>query len=126
MSKVVIIDDDERICRAIERYLGLKGYKVWAAQNGRSGIKEVKRRKPDLVLLDVIMPEMNGLEVLRLLKEDRRTSQIPVVMLTGRSDDECISEALYGYAVEYLVKPVSMENLEQKVARIIAISEKMH
>ena len=125
VSKVLVIDDDERICQTIEKYLEMKGYKTCSAYDGRDGLKQVKRMKPDLVLLDVIMPEMNGLEVLRHLKESPKTSEIPVVMLTGRSDEECMSEALYGYAVEYIVKPVSMETLESKIARIISFSSKL-
>lgn len=125
MSKVLVIDDDERICQTIEKYLSMNGYKVRSAFDGRAGLLQVKRFKPDLVLLDVVMPEMNGLEVLRHLKETPHTSEIPVVMLTGRSDEECMSEALYGYAVEYIIKPVSMETLEGKISRILSLASKL-
>ncbi len=125
MSKILIIDDDERICKTIEKYLTMNSYKVRSAFDGREGLKQVKRFKPDLILLDVVMPEMNGLEVLRHIKESPSTSEIPVVMLTGRADDECMSEALYGYAVEYIVKPVSMETLESKISRILSLSSKL-
>jgi DNA-binding response OmpR family regulator len=114
MDKILIIDDDIKLVRNIETYLKDFGYQTEAALDGMEGLEKVKSFQPDLVILDLMMPELDGLEV---CKEIRKDNQVPVLMLTARGKESDIVVGLEVGADDYLTKPFSLREL---VARIKA------
>lgn len=105
MPKVLVVEDNVDLCRMYERLFIFRKYEVEIAYNGKEGLEKVKSFKPDVVLLDIMMPEMSGTEVLRTLKSNPETSKIPVViMLTNIDQDETVKETLDLGAVSYMVK----------------------
>jgi CheY-like chemotaxis protein len=121
LYKILVIDDDREVCRTIQQMLEPYGkYKVTVALDGRAGLKAARKLKPDLVLLDIRMPDMEGFEVLRKLKEDQRTCLAPVVMLTGVSGGQSVSKAMYEYAAKYVLKPVDERALESTIDGLLS------
>lgn len=117
---ILIIDDEKDFCHFMRMNLeSTNKYKIFVSTNARSGIKTAIRKKPDLVLLDIMMPNISGFEVLQKLKENVNTTSIPVIMLTALSDDESIAKAMGLYSHEYIVKPVEMDSLVSKIDRVL-------
>ena len=86
MSKVLLIEDDPLIYRLYEKLFTLEGFEIELAENGQLGLDKLQSFTPDIILLDIMMPTMNGMELLTKLKEDPATQNIPVVVLTNMSD----------------------------------------
>lgn len=115
MSRILIIDDDEELCELVSEYLSVEGFETEETHDGESGLKKALSNNFDLITLDVMLPKMNGFDVLREL---RKTSTTPVLMLTARGDD---MERIVGLEIgadDYLPKPFNPREL---VARIRAI-----
>tara|TARA_B100000315_G_scaffold259771_1_gene317130 strand:- start:3077 stop:3451 length:375 start_codon:yes stop_codon:yes gene_type:complete len=124
MRTVLIIDDEEDLTFFVKANLELSGeYKVIIANNGRDGIKAAEHLKPDVVLLDIMMPQMDGLEVLAKLKKSIKTLSIPVVMLSAKGDDESKVYAASSYNEDYIVKPVQIEFLKEKLDQVLGLRE---
>ena len=115
MNKVLIIDDDEELCELVSEYLSVEGFETSVVNDGLSGLNEARTGKYDLAILDVMMPKMNGFEVLKNLRTD---STLPVLMLTARGDDMERIVGLESGADDYLPKPFNPREL---VARLRAI-----
>ncbi|MHC4203275.1 MAG: response regulator [Planctomycetota bacterium] len=114
MSKwipVLVIDDDEIIRKDLKHSLELYGFKVYLAKNGLTGLKFAQEKRPTLILLDWMLPEMDGLEVLSELKHDERTEHIPVFMLTGRGKTGDLDQAFEIGAGDYIIKPSDIMQL---------------
>jgi DNA-binding response OmpR family regulator len=125
MNTILIIDDEEDLVFFIKSALELHGrYRVFYSTDGKSGIEIARREKPTLILLDIMMPEMDGLEVLKELKEDTQTMAIPVVMLTAKNDDHSMTEAFGSYAQYYIVKPVEMDVLAAQIDYVLSLTER--
>lgn len=121
--KILTCDDEKHIVRLIQVNLERQGYEVITAYNGAECLEKVKEDRPDLIVLDVMMPEMTGFEVLDTLKKDPETESIPVIMLTARAQD---SDVLRGWqsGVEcYLTKPFNPMELIAFVKRIFSMEE---
>jgi len=103
---VVVIDDDAGLRRVVEFNLTRDGFEVHGAADGKSGIELVRKIRPKLVLLDIVMPGMDGLEVLSALKYDNKTAHIPVIMLTTETAIGTIDRAYEIGAVDYITKPI--------------------
>ncbi len=117
---ILIIDDEKDFCHFMRMNLeSTNKYKIFVSTNARSGIKTAIRKKPDLVLLDIMMPNISGFEVLQKLKENINTTSIPVIMLTALSDDESRAQAMSLYSQEYLVKPIEVDTLISKIDSIL-------
>ena len=112
MSKILIVEDEEKIARFVELELKHEGYEVDKEINGRDGLEKALNGNYDLMLLDIMIPQLNGLEVLRRL---RRTSNLPVILLTARDEVMDKVAGLDGGADDYITKPFHIEEL---VARI--------
>ena len=108
---VLLIDDDDEFLELVEYNLRLEGRTVLMATNGPEGLKLARKKKPDVILLDVTMPEMDGLEVLRELKHDKKTANIPVFMLTARNLVGELEQAFDMGADDYITKPVQVLRL---------------
>ena len=105
MPKLILfIEDEPTLQKTLGRALGQEGYEVQSALDGQSGLALVKRIKPELILLDLILPKMDGFTVLKNLKEDPETQGIPVIVLTNLESPQDIEKALVGGATTYLVK----------------------
>lgn len=117
-DKVLIIDDEEHIVELIRYNLENAGYDAIEAYNGKDGIKAAKSEKPTLILLDVMLPMMDGLEVCRKLRKDDATKNIPIIMLTAKSEEIDKILGLELGADDYITKPFSVREL---LARIKAV-----
>ncbi len=120
MKKILIIDDEEGFRFFVKTNLELRGdYEVIAASGGEEGIRLAEEHKPDLVLLDILMPGIDGLETLNRLKENKNTKSTPVIMLTAKSDDETRIKALYLRNDGYVIKPFEIAALEEKIEEVL-------
>ena len=113
--KILIVDDETRLVDVLRAYLERDGYRVAAAYNGREALLLARREKPDLVLLDLMLPEMDGMEVCRTL---RKESEVPIIMLTARSEETDKLIGLELGADDYVTKPFSPREV---VARVRAV-----
>jgi len=114
---VLIIDDDKWIAMSTSMVLEAEGFEVHSALSGPEGIEKVRRLKPGIVLLDIMMPGMDGWETLERLKADRLCSPIPVIVFTAREHREGPSKAVELGAVEYFRKPFRPDALVQTIRR---------
>jgi DNA-binding response OmpR family regulator len=110
-SKVLLIEDDASFRKAVGDVLSLEGYTVIQAPSGKAGIMAAQKEMPDLVILDLIMPGMKGLEVCQVLKQDAATARMPIIILTGNDKDGQDIACLDMGADDYLIKPVKSERL---------------
>ncbi|MDM8519186.1 response regulator transcription factor [Anaerolineales bacterium HSG6] len=113
---ILIADDEARMRRFIEMNLGLEGYRVVEASNGLEAIDRVREELPDLVLLDVMMPELDGFEALHIIRE---TSNVPVIMLTVRDDESDKVKGLELGADDYVTKPFSPRELASRIKAVL-------
>ncbi len=104
MAKILIIEDDPMMSRMYQNALALKGHETESAKDGEEGLLKTGSYHPDLILLDVMMPKMNGMEVLDKLKSGQETQSIPVVMLTNLSGEKDAETAISKGAKRYLIK----------------------
>jgi DNA-binding response OmpR family regulator len=121
-QKILVIDDEPDFCSLVKEVLEITGkYKVIIATDGKNGVKAAHDHRPDLVLLDIMMPVINGFEVLKVLKQDAKLQSIPVIMLTARSDEDSRVKAAGLYNEDYLVKPVDVDTLRSTIEKILSI-----
>lgn len=116
-SRILIVDDDEKIISMLRRGLAFEGYEVHTASNGAEGLKAIMNEEPDMVILDVMMPQVDGFEALRRLREGG--SKIPVLMLTAKDEVENRVKGLDTGADDYLVKPFALEELLARVRALL-------
>jgi len=118
-KKILLIDDEVELAKAIAVRLGARGYKVVVANDGSDGLLKAIVEKPDLIILDIMMPGINGLEVLRRLKDSPDTRDIPVIMLTCKGESQFIFKAQELDIVDYVIKPFDTVELLAVVGRCI-------
>jgi CheY-like chemotaxis protein len=116
MTKILITEDDPLMSRMYQKIFTFEGFEVIMAEDGQDGLDKIRSEKPTLVMLDVMMPNLNGFEVLDKLKADPETKAIPVVMLTNLSSQQDAENAMLKGAVKYIVKS---EHDPKQVADII-------
>ncbi|MBK9050887.1 MAG: response regulator transcription factor [Chloroflexi bacterium] len=119
MQTVLVIDDDDLVSRTIQRALKMYNYHVMVAGGGAEGLQTARRHQPDLFILDVVMPGMDGYQVARQIRHDPLLKDIPVLFLTAKAKDEDKIEGLRAGADDYLTKPFNMEELKLRVAAIL-------
>ncbi|GAB5418223.1 MAG: response regulator transcription factor [Crocinitomicaceae bacterium] len=119
MDTILIIDDEEDIRDILSYNLQKEGYQVFQAATGREGIKVAIAQKPDLVLLDVMMPEMDGIEVCQTLRENERTKDVRICFLTARNEDYSQIAGLEAGADDYVSKPVKPKVLASRIKAIL-------
>lgn len=117
-KKILAVDDERHIVRLVEVNLQRAGYEVVTAFDGREALEKVKSENPDLVVLDVMMPYMDGFEVLKNLKADPTTAEIPVIMLTAKAQDADVFRGWQSGVDCYLTKPFNPMELLTFVKRI--------
>lgn len=121
--KILTCDDEKNIVRLIQVNLERQGYEVVTAYNGRECLEVVERENPDLIVLDLMMPEMTGFEVLDALKKNPATENIPVIMLTARTQDQDVLRGWQAGVECYLTKPFNPIELITFIKRIFAVEE---
>jgi two-component system alkaline phosphatase synthesis response regulator PhoP len=121
---VLVVDDEEDIIDLLEYNLSNRGYTVATARNGVDALATAREVEPDLIILDVMMPKMDGLEACRRLRQDAYLRTIPVLMLTARTEEESMIEGLDSGADSYLSKPVSMPVIISQVRALLRSSRR--
>jgi len=118
-GKILVIDDEEDVLEVLRLVLSRSGYEVDATSSGMEGLARAQAGQPDLVLLDIMMQRMDGWEVLRALKSDAATRDIPVVILSARVEPKDKIRGLQEGAVDYVTKPFAVREILEKVAFIL-------
>ena len=119
-STVLVVEDEEDILEVIQYNLQQEGYEVACCMDGLQGLEQAKKLKPDLVLLDIMLPGMDGVEICRNLKEDDSTRRIPIIMVTAKGEEIDVVLGLGVGADDYIPKPFKVREL---VARVKALPE---
>ncbi len=118
MPKILIVDDEPKACEQLELFFKAKGFEVTTATSGEEALSKLKRERPHVILLDVRMPGVSGIEVLRRAKE--LDPAVGAIMVTAVQDEGVFKEALKEGAFDYLTKPIDLGNLESKVTLKLA------
>ncbi|MCK5215009.1 MAG: response regulator [Candidatus Omnitrophica bacterium] len=120
-KKILLIDDEVDFGRIVKMNLELldDSYDVSLARNGKEGVKKAISLRPHLIILDILMPHMNGFEVIKRLKENDKTSIIPVVMLTAKADEESKIMAAQLFNEDYVTKPIEAPELKEKIDAVL-------
>lgn len=117
---MMIVEDDEVLLRALYLALHEEGYTITTASDGDTGLKMAGRVKPDIILLDLLLPKMNGFDFLRYIKADPALKNIPVVVLSNLGDQDSIAKAKGLGALDYFVKSgTDLSDLREKIAKIL-------
>ena len=111
--KILVIDDSSVICDLVKFTLTMKNHEVITAENGDSGIKAAKKDQPDLILLDILMPKMNGYEACSILKKDELTKNIPIFILSAKGQMSDLEQAFKFGADNYITKPFNPDKLNE-------------
>ena len=120
--KILLVDDEVDYCTLLRMHLSFIGnFAVTCVNNGKDCLKMAKKIKPDIILLDVMMPGLDGLAVLESLKKDERTFSIPVIMLSALNDEIIKNKASQSYDEAYVTKPVDVCKLKEKIEEILKI-----
>lgn len=119
-KRVLLVDDSQTVIQFEKMLLRDMGFEITAAKNGRLALQEIAARRPDLVLLDMVMPDMDGMETLRHLKGNPETKTIPVVVVTTKGDPELVAQALEAGCDEYVTKPIDKAELLAKLKRLLS------
>lgn len=116
MTKILVIEDNKDLCEDIVEMLDLEGYEAFKAENGKIGIKIAQREHPDLIICDIMMPEMNGFEVLEILRANSDTAVIPFIFLTAKTERLDMRQGMVLGADDYLTKPFDVDELLNSIA----------
>ncbi len=121
MNYSILIVDDESMVRALLRMMLVRaGFEVTEAEDGQDALHKIAEKKPDLILLDVMMPGMDGFAVCEHLRNDPQTSALPIIMLSAKADLASINRGLQVGATEYLSKPVPRDELLEHVSNVLS------
>jgi DNA-binding response OmpR family regulator len=119
MSKILIVEDEEHIIKVLDMFLKREGYEVLIAKDGASAVSLAQEELPDIVFLDIVLPKLSGYLVCQALKEDANTSQIPIIFVSAKAQDEDIKK---GYDVggdDFLVKPFTPNQIRAVIKKFI-------
>ena len=120
MATVLVVEDQEEIAALIKFKLKNAGHDVIFAENGRQGLESARQSTPDLILLDVMMPVMNGVEMLKILKADPDLRSIPVIMLTAQTSETAVVEGFKLGVDDYITKPFRTQEFAARVEAVLA------
>lgn len=118
-NKILVVDDEPQLRNFIRMRLEVNKFKVILASDGIEGLKKTQEEKPDLILLDILMPNLDGFGMLRKLKEDDKTKSIPVIILTAQDKPQNISRALEIGANDYMAKPFESKIMLEKIRKLL-------
>ena len=121
-NRSVLVVDDEPTARTMLRLILVRaGFEVLEAQDGSEALEEVKRQLPDLMILDIMMPGIDGFEVCEILRSNDETAELPIIMLSARADAESVNRGLLLGATKYLTKPVMPDDLTRQVREVLEV-----
>ena len=118
-TKILVVDDEPNIVQTLQDRLEMNEYQVVTAGNGREGLEKVEQERPDVILLDVIMPIMDGHEMLEMLRKQPGGRDVSVIMLTARSQTQDIARANACGIDDYIVKPFDLSELLEKIESVV-------
>lgn len=118
MTKILVTDDNSVYRQTVMEVLRMEGYEVIEAENGAVAVEQIQQHQPDVVLCDLDMPVMNGLDVLVHLKADERTAHIPFVLVTGNTDETLMERALSAGAATFIRKPMNLSELFRLLSQL--------
>lgn len=124
MTTILLVEDDERISEPLLRVLGAEGFEVVHSDNGTDGLAAVASRRPDLMLLDLTLPDIDGLDVCRKVREDR--PELPIIMLTARAEEMDVIVGLGAGADDYVPKPFRLAELVARIKARLRIAQAAH
>jgi twitching motility two-component system response regulator PilH len=117
---VLVVDDSEVDRHVLREMLTREGYEVAAVENAEAGLARIRESRPDLVLMDLVMPGLNGFEAIRELARDEKTRDIPVIVCSSKTQEADVSWAIRQGARDYVMKPVQRDDLVTKIAKVAA------
>ncbi len=123
MTRILVVEDEQANLATIRDLLNFEGYEVLEARSGRDGVEVATANKPDIILLDMRMPEMDGYEVARQLKAGPETKEIPIIALTGNAMDEQRREAMDAGCDDFIAKPVDFDNLLDRITVALKVND---
>lgn len=110
MEKILVVDDEQAVCDALKKFLDKKGYRVSTVPNGENALKKIKEERPHMVLLDIMLPGMSGIDTLKKIKEIDK--EVGIVMITAVKDTEIGRRCMEIGAYDYITKPFNLDYLE--------------
>ncbi len=118
-KKIMVVEDEESVREMVAKMLKARGYGVDVANDGLDGLRKIDQSKPDLLIADVMMPNLDGLTLVKALKEHKDTKNIPVIFLTAKGDARSMIEGINVGAKFYVTKPFQMDDLLTKVGKLL-------
>jgi len=118
-KRILLVDDEPDFVETVEFFLSGSDYEVRVAKTGKEALEQVEMQKPDLVLLDNMMPEMDGLEACKRVKNNPGAKSVPIIMSTGKGKREDVVDALAAGADGYVVKPFNLSDLVEEIEKIL-------
>jgi DNA-binding response OmpR family regulator len=122
--KILAVDDDSSICELYETGLPPLGYEVSCAYSGKQAKAFLEKETPDLILMDIMMPDQDGISLTREILSNPKTAHVPVLIISGLSDAATLNDALLFGAADYLVKPLDFGVLKTKIERLLSLVDK--
>lgn len=120
---VLLVDDEETIRTMLRMVLELTGFQVFEASDGVQALEQVHTHRPDIMILDVMMPRMDGLTVCRLLREKNETADLPIIIFSGKAQEEAVREGLAAGASHYLIKPASPTEIVRLINEQLGVQQ---
>jgi DNA-binding response OmpR family regulator len=120
--KILLVDDDTGLTQLLQLVFESRGFGVTLAYNGEEALEVLEKELPEVILLDLMMPDVNGVEVCRQVRANPRMSHIPIIVLTARIGEEIQQEAMDAGATDYLVKPIRPSDLIRRVREVVTRS----
>lgn len=120
MAKILIVDDDALITQLLESLVGMDGHQAIVVNDSTAAMEVAKSENPDLITLDVMMPELNGFELCALLHADPQFAQTPIVMISAKGDQQSKDMAMAAGAIEYINKPFHLKELLGMIKKLIS------
>jgi DNA-binding response OmpR family regulator len=118
--RVLVVDDDPRLLHIVAMYLGIEGYDVAVAADGEAGLVEIEKQTPDLIILDIMMPGIDGIEACRRIRADPATAEVPILMFSALSGDDDVERARQVGANHLITKPFNLVGLGSVVKSFFA------
>ena len=125
-KSILLVEDEESVRQMVSRMLEKSGYAISEAVDGLDGLRKVDAQRPDLIIADVMMPNLDGLTLTKALKTNRETKGIPIIFLTAKGDTRSMIEGINVGAKFYLTKPFQMDDLLAKVGKVLGDKGRLH